>query len=99
MTKIKLLVDQIDEELCGAKHYAECYVESKAKGDSVWANRYKEMANDELRHATWIHERAVQEIQEVERVFQAPEEMKEKWTKSHVKYVEKEAWIKQMLAM
>lgn len=99
MRKIQKYVKQIDEELCGAKNYAECYVEYKAKGDSTWASRFKEMANDELRHAMFIHDLATQEIAQLNTVFTAPVEMQEAWDKSHVEYVEKEAWIKQMLAM
>lgn len=99
MTKIKLMVDNIDEELCGAKDYAEKYVEAKAKGDSTWANRYKEMANDELKHATYIHDKAVAEITELEKVFKPTVEMQKSWDESHAHYVEKVAWIKQMLTM
>ena len=33
MKTIKILVEQINEELDGAKKYAEKYVEEKAKGD------------------------------------------------------------------
>lgn len=99
MTKIKNLVDQIDEEICGAKEYAEKYVEYKAKGNSNRANRYKEMANDELKHATYIHDMTVEDIEELRKVFKPTVEMQETWDKSHVKYVEKVAWIKQMLAM
>lgn len=43
MTKIKELADQIKDELCSAKEYAEEYLSYKAKGDNNWANRYKEM--------------------------------------------------------
>lgn len=99
MKAIKVLVDKISDEICDAKEYAECYVESKAKGDSSWANRYKEMANDELRHATYLHELVVTKIEELEKVFQAPEEMQEEWDKAHAHFVEKVAWIKQMLSM
>ena len=45
MTKIKKLTDDMLEELEGAKKYAECYVEKKAKDETSWANRFKEMAN------------------------------------------------------
>jgi hypothetical protein len=94
-----MYIDAIDEEIDGAKNYAEKYVESKARGDMNKANRYKEMANDELKHAMYNHEFAVAAIDEVSKVFKAPADMEEKWQKSHKEYVEKVAWIKQMLAM
>ena len=99
MNIIKKYVDAIDDEIHGAKKYAEKYVELKAKGDMQTANRYKEMANDELKHAMYEHEWAVKEIDEISKVYTAPVEMQEKWDKSHKEYVEKVAWIKQMLAM
>ena len=94
MTKIKKLAEHIEEELCGAKEYAEKYVECKAKGNMQWANRYKE-----LKHAGYLHEKAVQDIEEIGKVFKPTEEMEEKWEKCHKKYVEQTAWIKQMLTM
>lgn len=99
MTKIKKLAEHIEEELCGAKDYAEKYVECKAKGDTQWANRYKEMATDELKHANYIHEKAMQEIVTLEKIYKPTSEMQEKWDKCHAEFVEKTAWIKQMLAM
>lgn len=99
MKIIKDLVDRIDEEIEDAKHYAEKYVECKAKGNINNANKYKEMANDELKHASYIHEMAVAEISQVEKIYTAPVEMQEKWEHSHKEYVEKVAWIRQMLAM
>ena len=47
MRAIKKYVEAIEEEIEGAKDYAEKYVEAKAKGDIGRANRYKEMAGDE----------------------------------------------------
>ena len=99
MRTIKKYVDMIDEEIESAKEYAEKYVECKAKGDMNRANRYKEMANDELKHSSYIHEWAVKEIEEISKVYTAPVEMMEKWDKAHKEYVEKVAWIKQMLSM
>lgn len=99
MTKIKRLVDKIDEELDGAKEYAEDYISCKAKGNTSWAQKYKEMANDELRHAMNIHDKAVAEIEELNKVYTPPVEMQDAWDKSHKEYVEKTAWIKQMLTM
>lgn len=99
MTKIKKLAEHIMEEVEGAKEYAEKYVECKAKGDMQCANRYKEMANDELKHAGYLHDKATQDIEEISKVYEPTEEMEEKWEKCHKKFVEKTAWIKQMLSM
>ena len=99
MTKIKKLAEHIEEELCGAKDYAEKYVECKAKGDMQWANRYKEMANDEIKHAGYLHDKILADIEELSKVYTPPTEMLDKWEKDHKKYVEKSAWIKQMLAL
>ena len=91
MTKIKKLAEHIEEEICGAKEYAEKYVECKAKGDMQWANSYKEMANDELKHAGYIHEKAVQDIEEIYKIYKPNEEKEEKWEKCHKRYVKEEA--------
>ena len=99
MTRIKELVDRMNDELNDAKTYAEDYLTCKAKGNANWANRYKEMANDELKHSVYIHERIVEEIEELRKVYTPPEEMMEKWESDHRKFLEKNALIKQMLAM
>ncbi|MBO7250851.1 MAG: hypothetical protein J6V42_06215 [Clostridia bacterium] len=99
MRSIKKYVEAIDEEIEDAKEYAEKYVEEKAKGQMGIANRYKEMATDELKHATYLHEMAVAEIEQVSKVFKPPVEMEKKWEEAHKEYVERAAWIKQMLAM
>ena len=99
MTRIKELVDRINEELEDAKHYAEEYLDSKVKGNASWSNRYQEMANDELKHAGYIHDRAMEEIEELSKVYTPPESMMEKWNSEHKKYIERAAWIKQMLTL
>lgn len=99
MTKIKKLTEHILEELDGAKEYAECYIEAKAKGNTQWANRYKEMANDEIKHANYLHDKVVADIEELSKVYTPPTEMMDKWEHDHKEYVEKSAWIKQMLTM
>lgn len=99
MTRIKKLAEEIEDELCSAKEYAEDYLTYKAKGNSQWATRYKEMAQDELKHADYIHERAVAEIDELRSVYTPPEDMMQKWEHEHREYIEKAAWVRQMLAM
>lgn len=99
MKHIQKLVDMLDEEIEGAKDYAEKYVECKVKGHMTRANKYKEMAHDELKHCGYIHEMALQDIEEIKKVYTAPADMQKSWEEAHVKYVEKVAWIKQMLEM
>ena len=99
MTKIKKLADEIMDELESAKEYAEEYLTYKAKENSTWANRYKEMATDELKHAGYIHDRVVSEIEQLKAVMTPPEDMLQKWEHEHREYIEKAAWVKQMLAM
>ena len=99
MKLIKDYVDRIDEEIEDAKNYAEKYVEYKVKNDMTRANKYKEMANDELKHAMYVHEMATKEIDKLSKVYTPPAEMMEKWEKAHKEYVERVAWVKQMLAM
>lgn len=50
-----------------------------------WANRYKEMANDELKHAGYLHDKAVQDIEEISKVYKPTEEMEEKWGKNVIR--------------
>lgn len=63
--------------------------EEKSKG---------EMANDELNHTEYIHDFATIEISELKKIYTVPVEMVDKWDRAHNEYVEKVAWIKQMLS-
>lgn len=99
MKVVKKMVDKIDDELMGAQEYAEKYVEAKSENESEWANRFRGMAEDELKHAMNMHDYAVQKIEKLRSVYQPSQEMLDKWDASHKQYVEKAAWIKQMLSM
>lgn len=100
MTKIKKYVDGIAEELHGAKTYMEKALEYKAMGNSERYNKYKEMSIQELGHAMALHDIAVQDIEQLKAVYpEIPKKMMEAWEKSHVDFVEKAAWIRQMQAM
>lgn len=100
MTKIKKYAEEIAEELDGAKHYIETALEYKATGNTERYSGYKEMSIAELGHATRLHQYAVQDIERLKAVYpEIPSEMLDKWNRSHVDYVEKAAWIKQMQAM
>ena len=100
MTKIKKYVEDIAEELDGAKHYIETALEYKASGNSTRYAKYKEMSTQELGHATSLHEFAVQDIEALKAVYpEIPQKMMDKWEKAHVDFVEKTAWIRQMQSM
>lgn len=99
MRRIQELVEQIDEELEGARNYAECALDSKAHGDSKRYGSYCEMAEDELKHAGYIHDRAIEEIDKLSAVYTPPAAMEAKWKECHKTYIEKAAWIKTMLNM
>ena len=57
------------------------------------------MATDELKHAGYIHDRAVEEIEELRKVYTPPQDMLDKWDADHKRFIEKTAWIRQMLSM
>lgn len=100
MTKIKKYVEHIDDEINGAKEYAEKALEYKAMGDNTRYTKYKEMASDELKHAMIVHEFAVQDIEKLKAVYPTiPNDMLEKWETAHKDYVERMAWVKQMLTL
>lgn len=99
MTRIKKLADQIKDELDSAREYSEEALYYKSKGNSEWYSRYKGMAEDELKHSSILHDRVVSEIEQLRAVMTPPEEMLQKWDHEHREYIEKAAWVKQMLAM
>lgn len=100
MQKIKLLADKIKDEVCDAKDYAEKYVEEKVSGNSTAATKYKEMASDELKHAGYLHEMVVSEINKIKSSgIQYPQSMEEKWQSVHAEYVDKAGWVKQVLTL
>ena len=99
MTRIKNLVDGIKDELHSAKEYAEEALTYKAKGNVEWYKKYATMSEQELGHASILHERVVSEIEQLKTVMTPPEDMLQKWEHEHREYIEKAAWVKQMLAM
>lgn len=100
MKKIKDYIEKIEDEVKGAKEYMETALWYKAKGDSNRYTKYKEMSIQELGHAMNIHQFAAEDIEMLEKVYpDIPEDMMDKWLKSHNEYVENVAWIRQMQNM
>lgn len=96
MVKIKKTVDLIDDELKGAERWAEDYIYAKANGDPDY-NKYREMANQELDHASFLHQRVTREINTVNQVYTPTQEMIDKWEHTHKEYVDKVARIRMMI--
>lgn len=96
---IAKLTDKINDEICDAKKYAEKYLETKAKGETNVSSKYYEMAQDEIKHAMYLHEIAVNTIENLRSVYTPPVEMMEKWEKTHARYVDASSRVKQMLTM
>ena len=100
MHKIKKYVEDINDELEGAKCYIEKALWYKSKGNNSRYTTYKDMSSDELRHAMNLHTFAMEDVNALEKVYpDIPEDMMKAWTDSHNQYVEKVAWIKQMQSM
>lgn len=100
MKHIQEYVEKIKDELEDAKDYAEKAAYWKYEGNASRQKYYYEMANDELKHAKMIHDLAVEDINKMkEQGYTAPEKMQEAWMLSHAEYVDKAAWVKQILTM
>lgn len=99
MRKILEFIDKIDDELCSAKDYAEAYVQFKVEGNQIWSMKFKSMSEDNLAHASTIHELAILNLDKIKAACNMPTAMQEIWDKAHSKYVDQVAWIKQMLEM
>lgn len=99
MKIIEELIEAFEEELEGAKHYAERYIECKARNNMTRASKYKEMGHDELKHAQCIKDMSATDIASLMGVYQPTAEEDEKWNKAIVKYAECKAKIERILEM
>lgn len=99
MKEIRILCDEIKEELCGAKDYAKKYQMLKTDYPLV-AKKYYEMATDELKHAGYFHDMIIDKIKEYkDKVGEPPEYMLDIWNEKHEFYIEEVACIKVILNM
>lgn len=96
MKIIKTMVDQIKDELEGAKEYAMLASELKTENPTA-AQTYAKMAQDELTHATLIHGEAVKAIEKQKAVAEPPAIMEDLWAIEHRYYMEHAAATKAML--
>ena len=99
MKAIKEIVEDIREELDGAKHYAE-------KAVKMWdtdrdaATAYADMARQELSHADRLHGLAVKAINaERAKGVEPPAAMQAVWEWEHEKMIDATARIRHLLDM
>lgn len=94
MKKVHMYIDQIHEELEGARHYAEKYIEYISEKPQ-WARMYSEMASAELTHADYVRTMAQEFINGLNWM---PEECSEKWEHTQKVYADETALVKMMLS-
>ena len=99
MKIIKMLVEQIEEEACGAEDYAKKAMEYKEE-DKVLADTYAKLAEVELQHVDLLHTQVVRIIKAWEaKGNTAPPEMTAIWQWEHSKAVDHIARVRVMLNM
>lgn len=99
MRLIDKMLEQLEEEVEGARDYAEKYVECKARGNMNRANRYKEMAHDELKHATFLKEMDIADIDELKKVYPMTDEEQSLWEHGHKHVNDQMAMVMHILSM
>jgi hypothetical protein len=99
MKTLDRMIEHLEEEVEGAREYAEKYIDCRAKGNIPRANKYKEMAQDELKHAGYIRDFAIADAEGIKRVHTLTEEEEHKWEHSHKKLNDEIAMIQHLLSM
>lgn len=94
MSRVHHFISEIRNEISSAKEYAEMYVIYK-NTNATWARRYKEMAEQELIHARYFHDMAIEFVNTLSWIS---EDDKDALEKTYAKRAEDEAIIKMMLA-
>lgn len=99
MSQLMTLICEMKEELAGAKTYATCYQKYK-DNDPGKAKMYYEMAQDELKHASYMHDFAVDCINELAESNKAlAEYFEDMWDETHNKFIQQSIEVKNILSM
>lgn len=99
MKAIKEIVEDIRDELDGAKHYAEKAVKMRDT-DMTAATTYAEMSRQELTHVDKLHNMAVKLINEQRASgVTPPASMQAVWDWEHEKMIDYVARVKALLDM
>lgn len=99
MREIKELAENMKEELDGAEKYAKMYLTYKNENQSH-AKKLYEMAEDELKHAMYLHEIAIAKIKSVQsKEVDVPDFMMMLWEDEHKRYIDNMTKVKIMLTL
>jgi len=99
MKIIKQIVEDIEDELCGAEHYAKMATQYKDT-DKQLADNYARMAQTELGHVNDLHDHAVRMIEMQKRSgVEVPASMQAVWDWEHGKHVDTAARVRSLLAV
>lgn len=100
MKIIKHLVEDINEELEGAEHYAKLATQHK-DDDRALADVYAKLAGVELEHVNTLHGQVVRIIKEWKATSgkEPPAAMQVIWDYEHERSIDKAAKIKTLLDM
>ena len=93
------MIEELEEEVEGARAYAEKYIECKALNNMARAAKYKEMAQDELKHAGFVRGFAMEDADGIKRVHNLTEEESNHWQHAHKKINDEIAMIHHLLSM
>ena len=97
MNSIKCLVENIQEELEGAEHYAKLAVQNKDL-DRILADTYYKLAGVELDHVNALHEQVIRRIKAHKASGnEAPAAMMAVWEWAHEKMISHVTKIKILL--
>lgn len=99
MKAIKHIVEDIQEELEGAEHYAKLATQYKDT-DKALADMYVKLAEVELGHVNLLHDQAVRIMKEYKASGkESPDAMQAVWDWEHEKAIDTTAMVKQLIAM
>lgn len=98
MKVILELIDLIEEQLDTGKDFAERFVMLNSTNND-YAERFKKMAEEEVEHSKILFSFTQSEIDRLNETYKLPVDVSEICNRKQAKFIEKAAWIKQMLTM
>ena len=99
MKIIKVLAEQITDEVEGAVEYAKMALEQKGV-DNELSKLYYELAKTEYTHVQKLHEASIRKINEAKTSgANPPQYMLDKWDETHTQLIDRMAKVKTFMDM